>query len=130
MEKSSEAKKQIAFRMLNDIFNEGAYWVIDETCSKDIVVHNPRVPDDLKGIEAFKEFVKAFLWAFRNIHLHVDELHAEGDMVDAHTTFTATNKKPFLGSPATEKDVSSEPVFFFKFGPDGKVVEHWQEKIP
>jgi predicted SnoaL-like aldol condensation-catalyzing enzyme len=130
MKTSSEARKQIAFRILNEIFNEGTLSVIDETCSKNIVVHNPRVPDGLKGIEAFKGFVKDFLWAFRDIHLHVDELHAEGDMADAHTTFTATNRAPFLGSPATQKEVSTEPVFFFKFGPDGKVVEHWQENIP
>ena len=130
METSAEAKKQIAFKLLDRTFNEGALSVIDETCSKNIVVHNPRVPDDLKGIEAFKKFVKDFRWAFRDIHLHVDELHAEGDTVDAHTTFTATNKAPFLGSPATQKEVNTEPVFFFKFGPDGKVVEHWQEKMP
>ncbi len=130
METSSEAKKQVAFKLLDRTFNEGALSVIDETCSKNIVVHNPRVPDDLKGIEAFKRFVKDFRWAFRDIHLHVDELHAEGDTVDAHTTFTATNQAPFLGSPATQKEVNTEPVFFFKFGPDGKVVEHWQEKIP
>jgi predicted ester cyclase len=130
METSSEAKKQIAFRILERIFDEGSLSVIDKTCSKNIVVHNPRVPDDLKGIEAFKGFLKDFLRAFVDIHLHIDELHAEGDMVDAHTTFTATNKGPFLGSPVTQKEVSSEPVFFFKFGPDGKVVEHWQEKLP
>jgi predicted ester cyclase len=130
MKTSSEARKQIAFRILNEIFNEGAVSVIDETCSKNIVVHNPRVPGDLKGILAFKGFVKDFLWAFRDIHLHVDELHAEGDMADAHTTFTATNRASFLGSPATQKEVSTEPVFFFKFGQDGKVVEHWQENIP
>jgi predicted ester cyclase len=130
METSSEAKKQIAFRILDRVFNEGALSVIDKTCSKNIVVHNPRVPDDLKGIEAFKGFLKDFRRAFVDIHLHIDELHVEGDMVDAHTTFTATNKSSFYGSPATEKEVSTEPVFFFKFGPDGKVVEHWQEKIP
>jgi steroid delta-isomerase-like uncharacterized protein len=130
METSSEAKKQVAFKLLDRTFNEGALSVIDETCSKNIVVHNPRVPDDLKGIEAFKRFIKDFRWAFRDIHLHVDELHAEGDTVDAHTTFNATNKASFLGSPATQKEVNTEPVFFFKFGPDGKVVEHWQEKIP
>lgn len=130
MEASSETKKQIAFRILDETFNEGEISVIDETCSKDIVVHNPKVPGDLKGIEAFKVFVKDFLWAFRGIHLHVDEMHVEGDMVDAHTTFTATNQEPFLGSPATQKEVSTEPVFFFKFGADGRVVEHWQEKIP
>jgi steroid delta-isomerase-like uncharacterized protein len=130
LESSSEAKKQVGFRILDRAFNEGALKIIDETCSKNIVVHNSKLPDDLKGIDAFKGFLKDFRWAFRDIHLHVDDLHAEGDMVDCHATFTATNRAPFLGSPATQKEVKTEPVFFFKFGSDGKVVEHWQEKIP
>jgi len=130
VEASLEANKKVAFQILDRIFNEGATSIIDKTCSKNIVVHTPRVPDDLKGIAAFKGFIKDFLWAFREVHLHVNELHAEGDMVDVHATFTATNTAPFLGTPATQKRVSTEPVFFFKFGPDGKVVEHWQEKMP
>jgi steroid delta-isomerase-like uncharacterized protein len=130
LEASSEAKKQVAFRILDRAFNEGALKVIDEACSKEIVVHNSRLPNDLRGIDAFKRFLGDFLRAFRDIHLHVDDLHAEGDMVDCHATFTATNRAPFLGNPATQKEVNTEPVFFFKFGSDGKVVEHWQEKIP
>ncbi len=130
MEKPLEAKEQIVFRILDELFNEGLITVIDETCSNDVVVHNSMLKDDLKGSEAFKGFIKDFLWAFGDIHLHVDDLHVEGDMVDAHTTFTAVNKADFLGRPATQKEVSTEPVFFFKFGPDGKVVEHWQEKLP
>lgn len=130
LEASYEAKKQVVFRILDRAYNEGSLKVIDETCSENIVVHNPKLTDDLKGVDAFKGFLKDFLKAFKDIHLHVGDLHAEGDMVDCHATFTATNLAPFLGSPATQKEVKTEPVFFFKFGPDGKVVEHWQESMP
>ena len=130
LESSYETRKETVSKMLVKMFDQGALGVIDETCSKDIIVHNSKLSEELKGIEAFKGFMKDFLWAFRDIHLHIDDVHAEGDTVDCHASFTATNKASFRGIPATHKTVSTEPVFFFKFGSDGKVMEHWQEKIP
>jgi hypothetical protein len=44
-------------------------------------------------------------------------------------TFAATNLAPFQGMPAMKEEVTTAPVFFFKFGPDGKIVEHWQESL-
>jgi len=115
--------------MLNEIFNEGTDFVIDEVCSKNIVVHVSRDAGDIKGIKAFKDYVKAFLQAFKDIHLDVNNLHAEGDMVDAHASLAATNIASFRGMPAKRGEVATEPVFFFKFGPGGKIVEYWQENI-
>jgi predicted ester cyclase len=129
VEASLEARKQTAFRMLNGIFNEGVDFVIDEVCSKNIVVHVSAGAGDIKGIKAFKDYVKDFLRTFKDIHLDVNDLHAEGDMVDAHASLVATNIAPFRGMPTNRGEVTTEPVFFFKFDPDGKVVEYWQENI-
>ena len=125
-QKSLETKK-IAFRILDKIFNVGDFFVVDETCSRDIIVHVPGIAGDLKGIEAFKEFIKSFHEAFTAIHLHVDDMHVEGDMVDVHATITANNVGPFYEIAAAQKEVTMEPSFFFKFNSDGKVVELWQE---
>ena len=124
-----EARKKTAFKMLNGIFNEGVLFTIDEVCAKNIVVHVSEGAGDITGIKSFKDYVKDFLAAFADIHLDVDDLHAEGDMVDAHTSFSAKNIASFRGRPRTGEDVFTEPVFFFKFGPDGKIVEHWQENV-
>jgi predicted ester cyclase len=129
VEASLEARKQKAFRMLNGIFNEGTDFVIDEVCSKNIVVHISESAGDIKGIKAFKDYVKDFLRAFTDIHLDVEDLHAEGDMVDAHASFDGTNIAPFRGMTTKRGEMTAEPVFFFKFGPDGKIVEYWQENI-
>lgn len=117
LEPSSETRKQVAFRIIDEIFNEGALGVIDKTCSRTIVVHNSKLPDVLKGIDAFKGFLKDFLWAFRDIHLHIDDLHTEGDMVDCHASFTAMYRSAFMGKPATQKEVNTEPVFSSSSGP-------------
>ena len=129
MEASLEARKKTAFKLLNDIFNEGVLFTIDEVCAKNIVVHVSGDGGDIKGTEAFKGYVKDFQAAFADIHLDVDDIHAEGDTVDAHTSLSATNIAAFRGKPRTGEEVFTEPVFFFKFGPDGKIVEHWQENL-
>jgi predicted ester cyclase len=127
MVQTSLDTEKIAFRILDGIFNVGDFLVVDETCSKDIVVHVPGIAEDLKGIEAFKGFMKSFQEAFTDVHLHVDDMHVEGDIVDAHATITANNVGSFFKIPATHTQVMIEPNFFFKFNSDGKVAEFWQE---
>jgi predicted ester cyclase len=100
------ARKQTAFRMLNGIFNEGTDFVIDEVCSKNIVFHISESADDINGIKAFKDCVKDFVQAFTDIHLDVGDLHAEGDMVDAHASFAGTNIAPFRGVTAKRGEVT------------------------
>ena len=127
MAKKPEDKKRLVFTILDELFNEGNLSIINQTCSKNITVNVSGAQEDLKGIEAFKRYVKSFHNAFTDIHVHIDEIHEEGDLIDAHATMTATNIGKFLGIPATEKEVTLEPVFFFKFDSDGKVAEFSQE---
>ncbi len=125
---SPETNKQAAFRLLDEVYNTGRTWVIDEICARNIVVHT-NVGGDLDGVKAFKEFVKSYLDAFEGIHLHVDEIKAESEMVDVHATLSATNAAPFLGIPPTHKRSTAKPIFLFRFNTNGKVIEHWQERI-
>jgi hypothetical protein len=127
MTTKSAVREQLAFRVLDNLFNVGDPSVIDKTCSEDISVHVPGINGELKGIQAFKEYYKDFLKSFNFIHLHVKDMHTEDDLIDAHATMTATFIRPFLGAPPTQKEVTVEPVFFFKFGPDGKVIEYTEE---
>ena len=127
MAKKPENKKQLVFTILDELFNENNLSIINQTCSANITVNVSGAQQDLKGIEAFKRYIKSFHNAFTSIHLHIDEIHEEGDLIDAHATMTATNTGKFLDIPATEKDVTLEPVFFLKFDSDGKVIEFSQE---
>lgn len=127
MAKKTENKKRLVFTILDELFNEGHLSIINQTCSENITVNVSGAQEDFKGIEAFKRYIKSFHNAFTDIHLHIDEMHEEGDLVDAHATLTATNTGKFFDVPATGKEVTLEPVFFFKFDSDEKVAEFSQE---
>jgi steroid delta-isomerase-like uncharacterized protein len=127
MAKKSESKKRLAFEILDELFNEGNLSIIDKTCSEKITVKVSEAQEDFKGIEAFKRYIESFHNAFADIHLHIDEIQEEGDLVDVEATLTATSIGKFLGVPASGKEITLEPVFFLKFDSDGKVVEFSQE---
>jgi steroid delta-isomerase-like uncharacterized protein len=127
MARKPENRKRLVFAILDELFNKGNLSIIDKTCSENIIVNISGAKQDLKGIEAFKRYIMNFHNAFSGIHLHIDEIHEEGDSADAHTTLTATNVGKFLAVPATEKEVTLEPVFFLKFDFNGKVTEFSQE---
>jgi predicted ester cyclase len=127
MAKKSEGRKRLVFKILDELFNEGNVSIIDETCSENIIVNVSGAQQELKGIEAFKRYILNFHDAFSGIHLHIEEIHMEGNLVDAHSTLTATHVGKFFAMPATEKEVTLEPVFFLKFDSNGKVAEFSQE---
>jgi steroid delta-isomerase-like uncharacterized protein len=127
MTKKPENKKRLVFTILDELFNEGHLSIIDETCSQKITVDVTGAQQDIKGIEAFKQYLMSFHKAFDDIHLHIDDIQEEGDLVEAQATLTATNIGKFFDIPATGKEVTLEPVFFFKFDSDGKVAEFSQE---
>lgn len=129
MADQSETNKKVASRMLDEMFNLGRPAVIDEVCSKNVLVHVPDCVGDLKGMKAFKEFLNNFLDAYSDIHLHEEDIHAEKDLVDVHATLNATHIGTFYGVAATGEDVTLEPLFTFKFSPEGKIVEHWEERM-
>ena len=116
----------MALHMVDELFNEDNVSIIDQTCSKDILVHVPGGAGDLKGTEAFKRFARDFVEAFEITHLHVDDLTTEDSKIAVQTTITATSTKAFFGMPPTGKQITMKPKFLFKFGPDGKVAELWQ----
>jgi len=127
MTAKSAVREQLSFKLLDNLFNVGDPSVIDETCAGNITAHVPGIKEDLSGIDAFREYYKDFLKSFTFIHLHVKEMHSDNNLVDAHTTLTATYIRPFLGTQPTQKEVTVEPVFFLKFGQDEKVIEYTQD---
>lgn len=62
--------------------------------------------------------------AFPDLHVEVNDLVAQGDVVATRLTFTATHKSEIFGVPATNKIVSFESMEFFRVI-DGLITESW-----
>jgi hypothetical protein len=58
------------------------------------------------------------------MHMHIEDLFAEGDKVVVPVTYTGTHKGEMMGIPPTDRQVEFTGVCIFRFA-DGVTVEHW-----
>jgi predicted SnoaL-like aldol condensation-catalyzing enzyme len=57
---SAEENKALARRVLEEMFNKGNLDVAEELIAADYVDHDPAMPEDIHGLEGFKEYVSAY----------------------------------------------------------------------
>ena len=71
-----------------------------------------------------RDMVTMFRTAFPDLQVTVDDLIAEGDKVVARITAKGTHKGEFMGTPATNKQISMQEIHICRIA-GGKIVEHW-----
>jgi steroid delta-isomerase-like uncharacterized protein len=123
MDSESERNKEVVRRFIEEVQNQKNWDVFDELHAPDFVNLSapPGVPSDLAG---GKMFLGAFLNAFPDCHVTIDDMIAEGDRVVTKKTFTRTHSTEFNGIPATGRRVTLQYVDILRVC-DGKIVEHW-----
>ena len=120
---SADRNKASARRFVEEAFNKGNLGIIDEMVTADYVDHSlpPQLPGCRDGLRQFAAMYRA---AFPDIHYHVEDEVAEGEMVVQRAMVHGTMKGDFLGMPATGKQASWSEIHIGRFV-DGKLAEHW-----
>ena len=124
---SAEANAAAARRVVEEAFNEGRVEVFDEVCSPDIVSHDPAESEDLRGIDAHKERVRAYRTAMSDLELVVEDVIAAGDKVATRWRARGTNDGELLGMPPTGKHTDITGMSIDRFNSDGRIVETWDQ---
>jgi steroid delta-isomerase-like uncharacterized protein len=119
---STDANKTLVRRFWEGVFNEKNLAVIDEVCAADMVYHSPTGP--IQGREAFKQYIGAYLNAFPDFHITIEDMVAEGDRVVVRQTTTATHQGELMGIPPTGKRIDVAGIHITRIV-DGKGVEDW-----
>jgi len=89
------------------------------------IAHAPGLPGPL-DLEAWTQFTAAFVEAFPDLRLTVEDIFSAGDMVAARVAFQGTHRGEFQGIPPTNKQVAFSSIEIDRMV-DGKVEEHWFE---
>jgi predicted ester cyclase len=89
------------------------------------VAHAPGFPGPL-DLEAWSQFTAAFVEAFPDLRLTVEDIFSAGNMVAARVAFRGTHRGEFQGIPPTDKEVAFSSIEIDRIV-DGKVQEHWFE---
>ena len=118
----SAENKALCRRWFKEVWNEGRTATIDEILAPTAVVHG--LGPDQVGPEGFKPFHKQYRAAFPDIHIEVDDLAAEGDIVAIRWSGSGTHTGHDLGFPATNTRVTFTGMVFVRFK-NGQLVEGW-----
>ena len=87
------------------------------------VRHDANLPD-VDGPEAELEFIAGVVRAFPDLQLRIEQVIVQDDLVAARLALRGTHRGPFLGVPATGREVAFESTEFFRLASD-KVAEQW-----
>ena len=111
-------------RRFYDFVNGGDVDGFATLMSEDTVEHEetPGFPPTKEGV---KQFFAAFIAAFPDLHMDVEDLIASGDKVVARVKVTGTHQGEFMGIPATGKSIDMQTIDIVRFGDDGLAREHW-----
>jgi predicted ester cyclase len=119
---SAQDNKQIALRVLEELFEKGNLDAADELIHPDFVNHEAP-PDNPQGPEGLKETVSWLRRLWGPMHADIEDVICEGDRVAARLTMHGKHLGEFLGQEPTGKESAVEHIHIWRMD-DGKVIEH------
>jgi steroid delta-isomerase-like uncharacterized protein len=119
----AEDAKSLARLWFEEVWNKKREEAISEMFEERRKAHGLPDPDSvIVGPEEFKKFYRSMVTAFPDLHIHLDELVAEGDRVAVRWTATMTHLGDGLGFAPTRKKLSLGGASFLGCR-GGKIVE-------
>lgn len=120
---SAEANKAIA-REYFEAFAGGDLDWLDGHVAPDFIRHDPGLPFEVRGPEGVRRLNSAFLTAFPDLRLDVEDVIGEGEKVLARLTIRGTHLGELMEIEPTGKEVEVGVLDLFRIA-DGKLAEHW-----
>lgn len=121
-----EGNKEIA-RQFYEGLNSGDLELLRKLLATDFVDH-PASGDQSVGPEAFREFLGMVTGIFPDLHLHVEDLFAEGSRVAVRLFIHGTQEGVFPPDiEPTAKHVKWTGIDILEVK-DGKIVARWSER--
>ena len=120
---STEENKAIYRRFFDGVMNRKDMALMDELLAEDLAGHAEPPPGMPGGAEGYKLMVGILHGAFPDMHVEIDFLVAEGEMVIGHHTTTGTHTGDLMGMPATGRSVKVEGLHMVRIT-NGKLSEY------
>jgi steroid delta-isomerase-like uncharacterized protein len=121
---SADEDKAVVRRWI-EAFNDRDTQAEADARAPGYVAHAPGAPGPLDA-EAWTQFLAAFVEAFPDLRITVEDSLSEGGMVAARNSFHGTHRGEFQGLPATNRQVTFSSIEVNRMVA-GKVQEHWFE---
>jgi steroid delta-isomerase-like uncharacterized protein len=117
-----EANKALVRRHFQQLINEKNFAVLSDIAA-DFVDHDAP-PGMTPNVQGIKEFFGRVHAACPDLHVVIDDLVAEGDLVVARNRWCGTHSGTMFGFAATGKTFELKGVVIWRVA-DGKLCERW-----
>jgi predicted ester cyclase len=119
-----EQNKAIARSVVEDGFNQGDPAVL-EACSSPAFVNHSLVPGLTPDVEGWKNLMFMYRTAFPDLHLQIEHLIAEGNLVVIHFTGSGTHLGDLMGNPPTGRKIAVPGIAILQIE-NGKILARWE----
>jgi steroid delta-isomerase-like uncharacterized protein len=123
MSTTEEENKVVLRRTYEELFNQGNLANVEELIAPDCINHDVPPGMNNRGPEGIRQVVLMLRTAFPDLHVTIEELVAEGDMVACLVTMSGTHLGTFMGISPTGRSFRQAQMHFVRFR-DGKGIEN------
>lgn len=124
----SEENRAFIYRWFDEVWNNKSEKAIDEMCAEDVVANGltDAEGNTIRGIEPYKNLHRAFVSAYPDIKITVEDAISEGDKIVARCKVTGTHTGDELGVKATNQPIEFTGIVIVRIE-NGKIAEAWNE---
>jgi steroid delta-isomerase-like uncharacterized protein len=112
-------------RYFDEVLNRVNLDIIDELFAPDYVLHAPGLSEPLRGVPAFKRFVRSYFDAFPDWQAQIEDEIASGDRVVVRGIGGGTHRGAFQGVAPTHKRVTATGIAIYRIAA-GRIAEEWE----
>jgi steroid delta-isomerase-like uncharacterized protein len=105
----SETNKSVIRAFIEEVINQSRFKRADDLVKQDFIELDP-LPGQQQGRAGLVAVLEQMRSAFPDIHWTILEMVSEGETVVTRFQWTGTHRGPFLGIPATSKNVTVHGV--------------------
>ncbi|MES2621060.1 MAG: ester cyclase [Bacteroidota bacterium] len=121
--KKLSANKELAYRFVDEIINAKKIDMVDSIVAPHYIEHQAD-RHYMNTRYGLKRGLRNFLRAFPDLHVRINFITEEGNIVTAQYTMTGTHTGRMYQNKATNKKINVEGVDIVRID-NGKLVEHW-----
>lgn len=107
-----------------EMWNERAYERIPNLVTESFVMRSPKTPEGgAQGPDGLESYIRTLVEGFPDVHVSVEELVAEGDVVMLEATITGTHDGELQGLPPTGREIQFKTMEKYYIA-EGKLDQH------
>ena len=122
---SSEDNNKAAVRACLETISQDNSDGLDRIVGPDYVLHDPALPEDVRGAEGLGELLEEYRKALGGVRLTIDHQFTDGDYVATRWFVRARHEGELMGASASGREVAFSGVTISRCS-DGKIVEEWE----